>query len=119
MPPEWARHRGTWLSWPHRESSWPGRFEPVPARFAEIVRHLAPREEVHILAGAVRVRTRCLDADHDKACGNEIAFYPPLAGGVDVRPAAAVESSYSGPGLRETWRDCDRRGAYVGSFSVQ
>src|SRR5437899_4406119 len=51
MPPEWARHRGTWLSWPHRESSWPGRFEPVPARFAEIVRHLAPREEVHILAG--------------------------------------------------------------------
>ena len=48
MPAEWAPHRGTWLSWPHRESSWPGRFEPVPDVFAEIVRHLAPREEVHI-----------------------------------------------------------------------
>ncbi|MGB7212999.1 MAG: agmatine deiminase family protein [Gemmatimonadales bacterium] len=48
MPAEWAPHRGTWLSWPHRESSWPGKFEPVPAVFAEIIRHLAPREEVHV-----------------------------------------------------------------------
>jgi len=48
MPAEWAPHRGTWLSWPHRESSWPGRFDPVPGAFAEIVRHLAPREEVHL-----------------------------------------------------------------------
>jgi agmatine deiminase len=48
MPPEWARHRGTWLSWPHKEASWPDRFEPVPAIFAQLVSHLAPREEVHI-----------------------------------------------------------------------
>jgi agmatine deiminase len=48
MPPEWAPHRGTWLSWPHKEASWPGKFAPVPSVFAEFVRHLAPREEVHI-----------------------------------------------------------------------
>ncbi|MEP6591186.1 MAG: agmatine deiminase family protein [Gemmatimonadota bacterium] len=48
MPAEWARHRGTWLSWPHRESSWPGNFERVPAVIAEMVRHLAPGEEIHI-----------------------------------------------------------------------
>jgi agmatine deiminase len=48
MPAEWAPHRGTWLSWPHRESSWPDRFAPVPHVFVEIVRHLAPHEEVHI-----------------------------------------------------------------------
>lgn len=48
MPAEWAPHRGTWLSWPHRESSWPGKFDPVPAVFAEMIRHLAPREEVHV-----------------------------------------------------------------------
>jgi agmatine deiminase len=48
MPPEWAPHRGTWLSWPHRESSWPGKFEPVPRVFVEIVRHLVPHEDVHI-----------------------------------------------------------------------
>ncbi|MGE0441775.1 MAG: agmatine/peptidylarginine deiminase [Gemmatimonadales bacterium] len=51
MPAEWEPHRGTWLSWPHRESSWPGKFEPVPRAFAEIVRHLVPREEVHINVG--------------------------------------------------------------------
>ena len=38
MPPEWAPHRGTWLSWPHKEESWPGKFAPVPAVFAEMVR---------------------------------------------------------------------------------
>jgi agmatine deiminase len=57
MPAEWAPHRGTWLSWPHRESSWPGRFEPVPQVFVEIVRQLAPREEVHInVTGAEMAR---------------------------------------------------------------
>jgi agmatine deiminase len=48
MPPEWAPHRGTWLSWPHKTESWPGKFEPVPLVFAEIVRHLVPHETVHI-----------------------------------------------------------------------
>jgi agmatine deiminase len=48
LPAEWAPHRGTWLSWPHKEASWPGRFAPVPGVFAEIVRHLVPGEEVHL-----------------------------------------------------------------------
>src|SRR5262245_52336014 len=41
-------------------------------------------------AGIAHLKTRCLNADHDRACGNETAFYPPLARGVHVRPAAAV-----------------------------
>ena len=48
MPAEWELHRGTWLSWPHKEASWPGKFAPVPAIFARMVRLLADREEVHI-----------------------------------------------------------------------
>lgn len=53
MPAEWAPHRGTWLSWPHKQASWPGKFEPVPAIFARMVRELAAHEEVHInVAGA-------------------------------------------------------------------
>jgi agmatine deiminase len=48
MPAEWEPHRGTWLSWPHKEASWPGKFEPVPGIFAEMVRWLSPGEEVHI-----------------------------------------------------------------------
>ncbi len=48
MPAEWEPHRGTWLSWPHRESSWPGNFASIPRTIAEMIRHLAPGEEVHV-----------------------------------------------------------------------
>jgi agmatine deiminase len=64
MPAEWAPHRGTWLSWPHKEASWPGKFEPVPAIFTRMVAELAPHEEVHInvldeaMAAEVRGRLR-------------------------------------------------------------
>ncbi|MBN1278176.1 MAG: agmatine deiminase family protein [Chlorobiaceae bacterium] len=48
MPPEWAPHKATWLSWPHKLESWPGKFEPVPAVFAEIAAWLSTSEELHI-----------------------------------------------------------------------
>lgn len=48
MPPEWAPHRGTWLSWPHRESSWPGVFDRIPPVFVRIVAALAPHEQVYL-----------------------------------------------------------------------
>ncbi len=48
MPPEWAFHKATWLSWPHRLETWPGKFEPVPAVFVEIISWLSSSEEVHI-----------------------------------------------------------------------
>jgi hypothetical protein len=72
-----------------------------------------------VKAGSTKVETRCLDAKHDKACGNETAFYPPLVKGVKALPAMATEHSFSGKGFNETWSDRDRRGAYVGSFSIQ
>src|SRR3954468_8067260 len=48
MPAEWEPHRGTWLSWPHKEASWPGNFEPVPGIIPEAIRNLVTGEEVHI-----------------------------------------------------------------------
>ena len=48
MPPEWAEHDSTWLSWPHKEASWPGKFEPVPDVFAEIAALLCRYETVNI-----------------------------------------------------------------------
>ena len=72
-----------------------------------------------VKAGEARVETRCLDAQHDKACGNETAFYPPLSRGVAAKPALAVEHAFSGAGFNETWKDTERRGAYVGTFSVR
>jgi len=73
--------------------------------------------EVH--AGAAFIKTRCLDAHHDKACGNETAFYPPLSKGVTAKPALTVEHSFKGKGFNETWSDSERRGAYVGSFTIR
>jgi hypothetical protein len=68
-------------------------------------------------AGAVRLSTRCLDTDHDKACGNEETMYPPLARGVSARAALAVEHCFRDDALNQSWKDVNRRGAFVGSFS--
>lgn len=64
MPAEWEPHRGTWLSWPHKEASWPGNFAPVPGIFAEMVRHLAIGEEVHL---------NVADADMERAARDVLA----------------------------------------------
>ncbi len=49
MPAEFEPHAATWIAWPHNESDWPGKFEPIPWVYAEIVRHLARVEHVHIV----------------------------------------------------------------------
>jgi hypothetical protein len=72
-----------------------------------------------LTAGAAKIETRCLNDKHDKICGNESAFYPPLSKGVKVRAAVAVEHSYTGAGVNETWKDGGRRGAYLGSFETR
>jgi hypothetical protein len=69
-------------------------------------------------AGVVKIKTRCLDAKHDAHCGNETAYYPPLTAGVQCVPAMA-EHSYDGEGLSATWHEFERRGAYVGTFTIR
>jgi agmatine deiminase len=79
MPAEWEPHRGTWLSWPHKEASWPGKFDPVPPIFATMVRHLADHEEVHInVAGpAMEQDVRRLLSDIGADSGNVFFHYIP------------------------------------------
>jgi hypothetical protein len=72
-----------------------------------------------VKAGTANIVTRCLDPHHDKACGNESAYYPPLAKGVKAQAAMVTEHSFTGKGLNGTWKEADRRGAYVGSFEVR
>lgn len=72
-----------------------------------------------LTAGAARIKTRCLDSNHDKACGNETAYYPPLVQNVKAQPAGVVEHAFRGQGLGETWSDHERRGAYVGTFEIR
>jgi len=70
-------------------------------------------------AGDACVETRCLDHKHDKVCGNESAFFPPLARDVKAQPALAAENAYSGKGLDGIWKDSGRRSAYLGTFSIR
>ncbi len=48
MPPEWAPHEATWLSWPHNRETWPGCFEGVAPAMAQAVAALAPTERVYV-----------------------------------------------------------------------
>ena len=79
MPAEWEPHRGTWLSWPHKEASWPGKFGPVPGIFAQMVRYLADHEEVHInVAGPeMEQEVRRVLADAGAGSGNVFFHYNP------------------------------------------
>jgi hypothetical protein len=70
-------------------------------------------------AGDARIQTRCLDHKHDKVCGNESAFFPPLARDVKAEAALAAENAYTGKGLDGTWKDSGRRSAYLGTFAVR
>jgi hypothetical protein len=72
-----------------------------------------------VVGKVARIETRCVDAKHDKICGNESAFYPPLSKDVDAKTAVALEHSFQGTALKQTWNDANRRGAYVGSFAVR
>ncbi len=72
-----------------------------------------------VVGKVARIETRCVDSKHDKICGNESAFYPPLSKDVDAQAAVALEHSFQGKSLHETWNDTGRRGAYVGSFAIR
>ena len=60
-------------------------------------------------AGAAKIETRCLNGKHDKVCGNESACYPPLTKGVKAQAVYAIEHSYKGKGIAETWKEHGRR----------
>jgi hypothetical protein len=73
---------------------------------------------VKLEAGAAHIETRCLKS-HDKVCGHEEAIYPPLSQGVTARPAVAAEHGFKGDAFKTTWKETDRRGAYIGTFETK
>ncbi len=90
--------------------------EVSPIRFAVDVngRHGYTTLEAGNLA---RISTRTITMS-DSICHNEEVFYPPLADGLmHAMPAVAVNASYQGNHLGGTWKEAERRGAFVGMFS--
>jgi agmatine deiminase len=48
FPAEFAPHRATWLSWPHKEASWPGTIGKIYAPYSQFARYLSASEDVCI-----------------------------------------------------------------------
>jgi len=48
FPAEFAYHRATWLSWPHKEASWPGKIERIYPSYGRFVKYLSQSEQVCI-----------------------------------------------------------------------
>jgi agmatine deiminase len=63
MPPEWAPHEATWLSWPRRDTiSFPHAYEEVIPAFVHMIDALRDSE---------KVRINVMDVDHE----NEVRFF--------------------------------------------
>ena len=63
------------------------------------------------------IQTRGLN-EGDVHCGNEQIWYPPLAKLEHAMPAFALENSYQGAGLGETWNSRLQRSGFVGTFQA-
>ncbi len=86
---------------------------PIELNVGSAARHM----DAVLRAGSfATVQTRGMN-DRDEICGNETAYYPPLATTAHAMPAVAVTDQYQGPGLGTTWSVHDKRSAFVGSFS--
>ena len=64
----------------------------------------------------LEVATRCLH-EHDKHCGNEAAWYPPLTNVDNAEMVFAERDRFSGEGLGVNWDTNVRASAYLATFA--
>jgi uncharacterized protein DUF1326 len=72
--------------------------------------------KVVLRAGNMAGITTRLINEKDHICGNETAYYSPLASLIHSMPAVAELDQYTGPGLGVSWTTHGKRSAFVGSF---
>lgn len=48
FPAEFAPHRATWLSWPHKEASWPGKINDIYPYYVQFIKAVSEGEQVNI-----------------------------------------------------------------------
>ncbi len=109
MPPEWALHQATWLSWPHNPDTWPGVLPRAEAALARAVGALTEGETVHInvlderherhvaglLAGHANPARLCLHRNptNDAWCRDHGAIFVTRASG--EAPLLALDFGYN------------------------
>jgi len=75
MPPEWAPHQGTWLSWPHNPETWPGCLEGAERALTEAVVALAAGEMVHINVQSDEARAALEQRFRGRAAPDRIRYH--------------------------------------------
>ena len=60
FPAEFAPHRATWLSWPHKEASWPGKIEAIYPFYSQFIKELTKGERVCINVGTEALKTAAI-----------------------------------------------------------
>ena len=48
FPAEFAPHKATWLSWPHKEASWPEKIDSIFPSYMAFIKNLTKYEDVNI-----------------------------------------------------------------------
>jgi agmatine deiminase len=102
MPPEWAPHKRTWITWPHSRNNWPAKFAPIPWVFAEIIRLISESERVGIFVQDEKSKATALaalTASHVDATQLDIVIHPTNLGWVRDCGGIYVNSSTGSPTL--------------------
>ncbi|PTA68897.1 agmatine deiminase [Deinococcus arcticus] len=120
MPPEWAPHAATWLSWPAHDELWFGHLNAVRGEFAELVRTIARFESVQLLV-------RDEESEHDARArlqGADVTFHRVPLDDVWVRDngpifvkrgedVALTDWTFNAWGGKFEWANDDRVPQYV------
>ena len=106
MPAEWEPHEATWLGWPHNPTDWPGKLDTIRWVYGEIVRKIAPGEEVRILVDS-RAEER-LARRRLAMAGADLAARAVRPAPDQPRLDARQRTDLRAPALRPPLRDGDR-----------
>ena len=72
MPPEWASHAGTMLTWPHNRQTWPDeRLERVEQVYIELVKWIVSFEPVLLFVNDKGIKERVLNYLHHQNIDTE------------------------------------------------
>ncbi|MFN5008740.1 MAG: agmatine/peptidylarginine deiminase [Bacteroidota bacterium] len=76
FPAEFAPHKATWLSWPHKEASWPGKIQSIFPSYVAFVKTLVRFEEVNINVCDEAMKARAMQLLQDAGVEmSRIHFY--------------------------------------------
>ena len=76
FPAEFAPHKATWLSWPHKEASWPGKIQSIFPPYVAFIKTLVRFEEVNINVCDEAMKARAMQLLQDAGVEmSRIHFY--------------------------------------------